>query len=297
MALPESQFPDSDRAAWQQRIWDSAWLECGLLLGLAFVLRSFPLALPATLRTPANLLTALMPALLWLGNSWWRGGHRPPVRRAALGCLLIAGLVCSAICLPLIEQVYEVQRWLPLESAINRIIGYSVTVGLTQATALWLVLRYAVPRRELQARTEVLVCGRAAAVGYATVSGLAHALEIYPTLSAQGFAVFNSTAALNCVGIILAYGLAELYFSRDFFLLLPAGMTVLAAFVSGSAIPMVAGFSNAGLSSLALVSSVSPQIGSLFYLGLLLSVWAVFRFLFANAGPETLSVARDDGAA
>ena len=295
MAHPDPQLPAGIGARSQQRIWEAALLECGVLLGMALFLQSLAPALPDALRTLPNLLLALVPALLWLGNSWWRGGYRPPIRSAAFGCLLVTGLVCNALCLPLIEHVYEVQRWLPLESAINRIIGYSFSVGLTQALALWLVVRYSVPRRDLEVRLDMLVCCRAAAVGYAVVAGLDNALDVRPTLSAQAFTVFNTTVALNCVAIILAYALAELYFRRNLYLLLPMSITAFAAFVSGSAIPLVAGFSNADISSLQPVGRTSPLLGSLYSLGLLLMTWTVFRFLFANAGSGANAVVRDNG--
>lgn len=295
MALQGSQFSPGIDARARQRIWEAALLECAALFGLALTLQGLPLSLPSGLRTPVNLLLALTPALLWLGNSWLRGGYRPPIRSAALGCLLICGLVCNALCLPLIKQVYEVQRWLPLESAINRIIGYSLTIGLTQAITLWVVVRYAVPRRVLQLRLDLLVCCRAAATGYATVAGLDFALDAGPTLSSQAFNVFNTTVVLNCVAIILAYAVAELYFRRNLFLLLPMLLAALAALLAGSAIPLVAGFSNAGISALQPVASVNPLFGSLFSLGLLLVTWVVFRFLFANAGSEAGAAGSADG--
>ena len=295
MALPDPLLSAGIGTRSQQRIWEAALLECGVLFGLAFILQNFSPFLPEALRTLLNLLLALVPALLWLGNSWWRGGYRLPIRSAAFGCLLVTGLVGNALCLPLIEHVYEVQRWLPLESAINRIIGYSFTVGLAQALSLWLVVRYAVPRRDLEVRLDLLVCCRAAAVGYAVVAGLDNALEVHPTLSAQAFTVFNTTVALNCVAIIIAYALAELYFRRNLHLLLPMSITAFAAFVSGSAIPLVAGLSNAEINSLQPVARTSPLLGSLYSLGMLLATWFVFRFLFANAGSGTSVVVRDNG--
>jgi len=296
MALPYPPASTGGGNETQQLAWDAAWLECGLLFGLAIVLRSLPLSLPSALQTPVNLLLALAPALFWLGYSELRSAYRPPVRRAAIGCMLISGLVGNALSLPLIEEVYEVRRWLPLESAINRIIGYSFTVGLTQALTLWLVVRHAVPRRDLLTRVDLLVYCRAAAVGYTVVTCLDFALAVRPLPAAQAFQVFNTAAALNCVAIILAYGLAELYFRRELFLLLPMLTASLAALVSGSAIPLVAGFNSAAILALEPFAAVSPLIGSLYSLGLLLTVWAVVRFLFTNAGAGTNAVTRADDA-
>ncbi len=288
MALPEIPDPERESVRSQQQVQEAALLECTALFVLALLLQGLSPVPSAGLRLYANLLIALAPALLWLGNSWLRSSGRPQLRANALACMIISGLVCRAVCLPLIEQVYEVQRWLALESAVNRIIGYSLTAGLTQTMALWCVVRYAVPRYTLGNRFDLLPCCRAAAAGYATVAGLHHALSTGPTAVAQAFATFNITVALNCVAIILAYALAELYFRRNLFLLLPLALSALAAMVAGSAIPLVAGFSNAGISSLQAVASESPLSGSVYSLGLLLATWAVFRFLFANAGSDTV---------
>ena len=280
----------------RQRVWEAILLESGLLFMLALVLQGLSIVFPPALRSPGNLLIALLPGLLWLLNSWWRGGYQPQLRFAATGCAVIAGLLCNALCLPLIENVLEVQRWLPLENAVIRILGYSLTVGLTQALAIWFVVRFAVPRQDLAERLDLLVCCRAAATGYILVATLDFALESSPTVSALAVTVFNITAALNCVAIIVSYALAELYFRRELFLPLPMIVVSLAAFVSGSAIPLVSGLGNASLSSLQPESVTRPLFGNFYSLGLLLTVLVVFRFLSANAEAGSVPSPDDDGA-
>ena len=271
-------------------------LECGLLFMLALVLEGLAISLPTALRVPGNLLIALLPALFWLLNSWWRGGYQSRLRFAATGCAVITGLLCNALCLPLIANVFEVHRWLPLADAVTRILGYSLTAGLTQALAVWLVVRFAVPRRELTERLDLLVCCRAAATGYILVVALDFTLVTGPTTSALAVHVFNQTAALNCVAIIVSYALAELYFRRELFLPMPMLVTALAAFVSGSAIPLVSGLENASLSALQPVSDTRPLFGSFYSLGLLLAVLVVFRFLSANAGAASTPAPDSDGS-
>ena len=199
----------------------------------------------------------LAPALVWLLNSWWRGGYPPRLRMAAIGCFLIAGLLCNAICLPLINEVYRVQGWLPLASAINRIARLQPRRRPDAGAGALAGVRYAVPQRDLPRRLDVLVCFRAAATGYALVAGLDHALRVGPSLSAQAAQVFNTLAALNCVAIMQAHALVGLYFRRNLFLLRPALTTAIAALVAGSAIPLVAGLGNAGISSLQPVAQAS----------------------------------------
>ncbi|MCY4526191.1 MAG: hypothetical protein OXB89_06245 [Anaerolineaceae bacterium] len=271
-------------------------LESGLLFMLALALQGLSISFPSALRTPANLLIALLPALLWLLNSWWRGGYQPQLRFAATTCAVIAGLLCSALCLPLIDNILEVQRWLPLENAVTRILGYSLTVGLTQALAIWYVVRFAVPRQDHSERLDLLVCCRAAATGYILVASLDFSMDAAPTVSALAVHVFNLTAALNCVAIIVSYALAELYFRRDLFTPLPMFVISLAAFVSGSAIPLVSGLGNASLSSLQPESLTRPLFGNFYSLGLLLAVLVVFRFLSANADASSVPSTDGDGA-
>ncbi len=263
---------------------------------LALVLEGLAISLPTALRSPGNLLIALLPALFWLLNSWWRGAWQRRLRLAATGCAVITGLLCNALCLPLIENFLEVHRWLPLADAVTRILGYSLTVGLTQALAIWFVVRFAVARRDLTGRPDLLVCCRAAATGYILVASLDFALDARPMASALAVHVFNQTAVLNCVAIMVSYALAELYFRRELFLPMPMLVTALAAFVSGSAIPLVSGLGNASLSALQPVSETRPLLGNFYSMGLLLAVLIVFRFLSVNADAGSTPVPDSDGA-
>lgn len=295
MASPQPRQPAGPATAAQQRVWEAVLLECGPLFMLALLLEGLAFTLPATLRGAGSIAVSLLPALVWLLNSWWRGGYRPRLRMAATGCLLVAGLLCNAICLPLINEFYDVQGWLPLASAINRIAGYSLTVGLTQALALWLVVRHAAPRRDLTQRLDVLVCLRAAATGYAVVASLDHALRVGPSFSAQAAQVFNILASLNCAAIMLAHALEGLYFRRNLFLLRPALTVALAALVAGSAVPLVAGLGNAGISSLQPVAAASPLPGNFYSLAMLLAVWLIVRFLFGVTPGATSDAQVGDG--
>jgi hypothetical protein len=59
---------------------------------------------------------------------------------------------------------------------------------------------------------------------------------------------------------------------------------MLAAFITGLAIPLRSGLTNAGLTQG--VSTVSPLLGFLFSAGLLVAVSMIFSFLFNNAERE-----------
>ena len=296
MAFPEPRPDIATGIAPRQRVWDAIMLECGLLFMFALALEGLAISLPTALRGPGNLLIGLLPALIWILNSWWRGGYPRRLRFAATSCAVITGLLCNALSLPLIENVFEVHRWLPLADAVTRILGYSLTVGLTQALAIWYVVRFAIARRDLTDRLDLLVCCRAAATGYILVAALDFAMDSGPTAGALAVQVFNQTAALNCVAIMVSYALAELYFRRELFLPLPMLVTVMAAFVSGSAIPLVAGLGNASLRALQPISATRPLLGSFYSLGLLLVVLVVFRFLSVNAGAGSTPTPDGDGA-
>jgi hypothetical protein len=100
--------------------------------------------------------------------------------------------------------------------------------------------------------------------------------------------IFNQTAVLIGTGIILGYGLAETRLNNQPFPLLMVAMVALSSFVTGLAIPLVSGFTNASLSTIVSISTASPLLGFLFSTGLLISVGLIFWFLFNNTDREEI---------
>lgn len=279
-----------------RRVWLSITLESGAFFAVAiilYVLTRF-VEIPVSIYRPLNLGMALLPVIFWLLFSWWRERLVPQPRRNLIAIVVISGLAANAISLPLIEQVFQPARWLPLESAINRIIGYTFTVGLIQAVTIYLTLRFTIWPDQLRIRLDGVAYGAASAIGYATVLNLKFVLSTSTLPSVAAMRIFDQIVPLLCGGIIIGYGLAEVAFNRHIFPLLLAATLALSALVTGISIPLVSGFANTSISPLNPISTSSPLLGFLFSAGLLFLISNIFSFLFNVAERQEVETRPDD---
>ena len=265
-----------------RRVWPSIALETGILFVVTMLLFVVVrlIDLPRQLFLPINMILALLPFVLWIVLSWWRERFALQPRSHLMAVAVVSALAANAIGIPLINDVFQISRWLPLESAINRIIGYTFTTGLVQTLILYLIIRYMVWSNEFRIRLDAVAYGTATAVGYATVINL-HAVFARPSEpSFTAMNVFSQFAILSSIGIIISFGLSEMRFNSQPFPLLMVATVALASFISGISIPLVSGFANATISPLSPISGVSPLQGFLYSAGLLSVVTFAFWLLF-----------------
>ncbi len=233
------------RQAWQSVIIETALL---ILVTVAlFVSVNFVgLSIPQALRWPANVTLALLPALLWLIFSYWRERYAQEPRSGLLITCVTGALVANAIGLPLLNDFVQPERWLSLQSTVNRIIGYTVTVGIVQELLKYLIVRYIAWPDSFRERNDAVAFGAASAIGYATVVNLAYVLSTDAAVDVVAARILSVTT-LHIVGsVIVGYGLAQLLFSRVTVLLLPL-MLLIAALLPGIATPLRSGLINAPL--------------------------------------------------
>jgi hypothetical protein len=236
--------------------------------------------IPETLQVITKLGIALLPAFLWIVFSWRREYQAVLPRQRLFEIAVLNGLAANALALPFIDNVLQINQWLPLQSAVNRILGYTFTVGIVQAITIYLSMRYTIWPAGIRIRLDSVAYAAASVVGYVTVMNVRFALEQPALVDVAAMQVFNHTAILMCTGIIVSYGLAEVASNRQPFPLLMAATLALASFITGIAFPLIAGLTSAGLSVLAPVGAISPLRGFLFSAGLLFAVANVFSFLF-----------------
>lgn len=269
-----------------RRVWPSIILEAGVLFGLggALYLALRFVEIPPRFYRPIGLALALLPFALWLIFSWWRERAVPQPRQNLLAIAVVTALAANAVGIPLVEDYLQIDRWLPLESAINRIIGYTFTEGVVEATIMYVVVRYIVWPAGFRTRLDAVAYGAASAVGYATVLNLRLILSNALPPDVAAFRVFDTLALQTAMGTVIGYGLAEVCFNRQPFPLLLSATIALAAFITGVGVPLRSGLTNASL--VQGVSSVSPVLGFLFSAGLLFAVSVAFGFLFNNAERE-----------
>lgn len=232
-----------------RRVWWSVAVESGILFGVTILLyaatRFLGFTLPRLILLPLNIGLALLPALLWLIFSLSRERAALEPRRRLFAVAVITALAANAIAIPFVEEVLQPARWLSLESAANRILGYTFTIGIVQEVVKYVVIRFLAWDDEFRARLDSVAYGLASAVGYATVQNLAFVLSNQVTPDIAAIQVV-SNVALNFIGsLIVAYGLAEVRFDNPNPFLL-TGMIALAALINGAVIPLRAGLINAG---------------------------------------------------
>jgi len=267
-----------------RRVWRSIAFEHIILVLITitlYILVAFiGIQLPRQLYQLANVVLALLPALFWLIFSWSAERAVPQPRERLLAVAVVSALVANAIGVPLLNNVFRVDEWLPLSSAIDRIIGYTFTVGIVQELLKYLVVRYLTWPDHFRTRLDGVAYTAASAVGYATALSLNAAFTSAAAPDVAAIRVFSTLAVQTAASIIVGYGLAETLLGRPTFLLLMLTLA-LAAFVNGVAIPLRAGLINA---SLALGISAGKPIQGLAFSAVVLTVIGIaLAFIFQNA--------------
>jgi hypothetical protein len=268
-----------------RNVWQSQAIEATILV--LFVLVCFVLfgllrlSLPALISTAINYALAVLPAALWLIFSYL------PERRAMLPrerigfVFFVSLLLANAAGIPLLDTLQPAQ-WLATESTLNRIIGYTLTVGAVQEGLKYLVMRYlALPYT--QKHSDAIAYSLAVGIAYGVVLNLHYVATHAATPSAIAVRVL-SHISLNVLGsLIVAYGFSLVFVNRANLLLMPASF-VLACLLNGAIIPIRAGVTNAVLT----VQAVSPRpiiglgLNIALYVGLLFTLY----FLFNNAAAK-----------
>jgi RsiW-degrading membrane proteinase PrsW (M82 family) len=285
LAAYESRFitpPSEEEVIYPyRRVWFSIIIEHTILFVvvlLMFIVTRF-VSIPTRFHFPLGLAVALLPGLLWLFFSWRPERFAPQPRGKLLMVAVISGLTAKAIGLPVVNDIFQVERWLALQSAVNRIIGHTFTIGLVQAIITYIILRYLIWPDNLRTRFDSIAYGAASAVGYALVVNLDSVLAASPAPDIAAMNVFNTLALHLAVALIIAYGLSEVRFNNRPYILLLCVNVAVAALVTGVVIPLRTGLANAGISPLFTTSAVSPIRAFLFSGVVLAAVSVVVTFL------------------
>jgi hypothetical protein len=268
-----------------RRVWRSLILENGTLFGLTvavFVLFNFlNVQLPASLIPAVNGLLVALPVVLWLIFSVWQERFAAEPRPRLITVFVITALAANALAIPVIENLFQPERWLPLGGAISRIVGYTFTVGIVQETVKYAVVRFTTWPQLFRTRLDSVAYGVASALGYAFVLNLRFFLSepnIMPDVVA--LQVFNNVAVNVAASLLVSYGLAEVRFDKP----TPFMMTIMVAFgalLNGAVIPLRSGLGNAAFSLDGTVPT--PIFGGGFSAAILLAFSVIVAFLFSSA--------------
>jgi RsiW-degrading membrane proteinase PrsW (M82 family) len=212
----------------------------GYILGqVAFVLVAVALValLKPTLTgwalVAAGFLLALIPALIWLIFFYRQDRLEPEPKGYVIRVFVLGALLAQAVGIPLLEDVFDVRRWLPISPWVN-LLGSILVVGFTQEFLKYATVRYFIyPLAEFDERVDGVVYGTAAGLGYATM------LNVHYVIASGGVnlqagvirIVVTALAQASFAGLT-GYFLARAKFETEPVWWLPGGVA-LAAVLNG----------------------------------------------------------------
>lgn len=266
-----------------RRVWRTGWLEAGGLFFVViviFVLTDFLGLLPAITHPLPKVGIALLPLAAWFMFSY-RGERRAIQPRPGLiGVLVIGALAANGVAVPLEENLFLLDRWLPQQGFFGRVLGYMTTAGVTAEFLKYAVLRYTVWPGRIRQRVDGVAYAMAVSLGFALVYNLRAALFTDATFSAVALRVASLTFSHVAIGAVMGFFLSELLIGRVPVFWLPLGLG-LVSFLSGlyyafRNIAIVSGLSVAGTGS-------APVRGLLLAFGLVAVTYTIVSFIIESA--------------
>ncbi|MEQ8677943.1 MAG: PrsW family glutamic-type intramembrane protease [Aggregatilineales bacterium] len=267
-----------------RRVWQSIAFENTVIMGVAVLFLIaydfLGVRLPQVIIPYVNVLIAILPTILWLLSSYYRERLVTQPRQNLLTVFIITALAANAIGIPVVNDLFKVEEWLSLESTLNRILGYAITIGITQEIIKYLVLRYIIWNQNLRTRTDMIAYVAASVVGYVTVVNLHLIADTSLAPNIVAYRVTFTVALHMTASMIVGFGLSELHFNPRSVLLMPF-MLILAIILIGILIPVRSGILNAGF-----VLGIGVQnalFGVIFTIIIMTAPQFVIAFLYENA--------------
>lgn len=278
----------------------SVW-RSGVLNIVALVAFSLVVALLASLTDPvpggaglvlAGLVLALVPALLWLGFFYAQDRLEPEPKPYVVGVFLLGALLASAVGMPVVRDLFQVQTWLDRSLLVN-LLGSILVVGFVQEFLKYAAVRYSVYLLpEFDERMDGVLYGTAAGLGYATMLNVQYVIQSGGVDLGMGVVriVVTALAQASFSGIT-GYFLSRAKFEDEPVWWLPLGLTV-AAVLSGVFSVVRGGLTRVG-SALA-GSTMNPWYGLL--LATLVAVLTLGALLYLIRRATRLTLSDGQGA-
>ena len=265
-------------------VWRRLSLQLALLTGICLVIvligELFQPRFDARVERVISLALAALPLSLWLLIAALPEYRADRPRRRLLGVAAVSALTASAIGLPLVQDFFRVSDWLPLQSVIARIIGYTLSAGIVDAGLKFVVLRYLIYPQGLRARADAIAYAFAGAVGYGSFMCLAQIWRLEPSWDIAAITLLSNLAIQFASSMFIGLGIVESYFSDAYPLVLPLNVLA-AALSSGIITAMVGGFMSGPLSTAG--NAVRPLFAFALLAAALAITLGIVYFLFSNA--------------
>lgn len=182
----------------------------------------------------AGVVLALVPAFLWLLFFYQQDRLEPePVGNVAR--MFVIGLaLAGAIGVPLTDELFQVQGWLYAGGTATTALAAIFVIGAVEAFTIYATVRYFIFHTpEFDERTDGVIYGTAAGLGYATALNLTFILSNGGAALGSG-EVFVAEVALAhaAIGGLLGYFLGRAKLEQEPIWWMPLGL-VLAAVLNG----------------------------------------------------------------
>ncbi len=154
-------------------IWTSGVVEIGaILVFVALVALIDWLVQPKLTGTAlilVGVLLSLIPAAIWMVFFYRQDRLEPEPKQYVLGVFVLGMLLCNAVAIPVIDGLFQVNRWLPTNT-LTHIVGAILVIGITQEFLKYAAVRYSVYMTpEFDERIDGIVYGTAAGLGFAVM--------------------------------------------------------------------------------------------------------------------------------
>lgn len=139
-----------------------------------------------------GVIMSLVPAVIWLGFFYRRDRLEPEPKHMIGQVFVLGGLVASAIGIPVINGLFDVQSWL-YATPVTKFFGSILVVGFVHEFLKYAAVRFSIfGSAEFDEPVDGIIYATAAGVGYATM------LNIYFIFTSGG-----AELGLACVRIVI----------------------------------------------------------------------------------------------
>ena len=262
-------------------VWRGVVIQFAMIIPLCLLLVVLSEAL--ALKPEDDVSRILIAVLLlfvpgvWLAVAAAPESQSTQPRRRLVGVAVLSALAAAAVGLPLVQDFFRVEEWLPLETVFRRIIGFALTAGVVDAGLRLLILRFTIYPNELRSRGDAVAYCMASAIGYGSYLNLAMVWQLEPSLAIAAAYVLANLAIQFASAMFMALGISESYFGNAFPLVLPMNLLAAAA-TTGLITPVFTGVMSGPLGTAGNVDR--PLFGVLFLVAAICLTGALTFFLY-----------------
>lgn len=268
-----------------RRVWRTALIEIGILLlvtvGTVLAVRFVSPRIGEAQQQTIGLAYALLPLELWVVFSYLGERRAPEPRPRLFTVALLGALVANAVGLPLVNRFLNVDEWLATAPGSSRLIGYMLTVGMSQEFLKYAVVRYSVWPGAFRVRSDGIAYMMAAAIGYATVVNVDFVLNNSANPSVYALRIAEFTLTHFATSTIMGYFLAELKLTRGTTIFWLPGGLVLASLLASLSVVLRGGLIVGGIGPSSTGNTAFQGLGAAVFLVIFL--FASIYFLINNA--------------